>query len=65
MVTHDEEHMDLVCPMCTAPMAPLTPHGLHCLRCCLVVILHDGGRATIIPSKGTIRDVRLADLKHP
>lgn len=64
MGAQEEEQVDLVCPMCSAPMAPLTHHGLHCLKCCLVVILHDGGRATIIPSKGTIRDVRLADLKR-
>lgn len=65
MDVHAEEHKDIVCPVCSAPMAPLTHNGLHCLKCCLVVIMHDGGRATIIPAKGAIRDVRLSELQHP
>lgn len=64
MGTQENERKDLLCPMCSAPMAQLTHNGLHCLKCCLVVIMHDGGRATIIPSKGAIRDVRLSDLKR-
>lgn len=60
-----DEQKDLHCPMCSEPMAALTHNGLHCLQCCLVVIMHDGGRATLIPSKGAIRDVRMADLRRP
>ncbi len=65
MGAQSEELKDLACPLCSEPMAHLTQHGLHCLKCCLVVIMHDGGRATLIPSKGAIRDVRLADLRRP
>lgn len=65
MGVQGEELKDIVCPNCFDSMALLTHNGLHCLKCCLVVIMHDGGRATIIPSKGAIRDVRLVDLKRP
>lgn len=65
MGAQEAEHGHVLCPTCSEPMAALTHHGLHCLKCCLVVIMHDGGRATIIPPKGSIRDVPLAELKHP